>query len=63
MQKDKKENDLISESVSLWLQSQKTVTKAQSTYSKEKMLRKVIWHLFFEIGSKKLSEVKQPLDC
>ena len=45
---------LISESFSLWLQSQKKLPNHYpENYSpKNKMLRGVIWHFFFEIGAK-----------
>ena len=45
---------LISESISLWLQSPKNLLNhCREHYSnKEKMLRTVIWHIFVEIGAK-----------
>ena len=56
---------MVSESLSLWLKSIKKLPNHFSEHypPKEKMLMKVIWHLFrrFELLSEKLSEIKPSL--
>ena len=61
----KPKGSLISESPSLWLKSSKNVSNHFPEHNphKEKMVRVVIWQLFFEdlSQSEKFSEIKPPL--